>query len=76
MPMVRASLLQLAWEAFLNPDDAISLSLELDQVGCSSGRSKHQARQEGEKPERPDLSLEVDQVEFSPGSELLSSHPD
>ena len=76
MPMVSASLLQLAWEAFLIPDDAISCSLELDQVGCSSGRSKHQARQEGEKPEIQDLNLEVAQVDSSPGPELLSSHPD
>ena len=76
MPMVSASLLQLAWEALIMPEDAKAHSLELDQVGCSSGQSKHQAIQEEEKPENKDLTQEDTQVNSSPGPELLFSHPD
>ena len=49
MLKVKASLLQLACKELFS-NKARSLSLELAQVDCSSGRSTHQARQGEEKP--------------------------
>ena len=77
MPAVSASLLQFACYALIILHDAIYRSLELGQVDCSSGQSKHQATQEEERPEESqDVIKSLTLVISSPGPELLSSHPD